>query len=103
MADTLYFSRDTKVYVEIGSTVWEIPVLDGFSFSQATNTSEITLNEMADSSGNSRRARQMFTDSYAPAEWSLALMFVHLYLLVLVRVRQTMLPIITQQKKFFGR
>ena len=70
MADTLYFSRDTKVYVEIGSDVWEIPVLDGFSFSQATNTSEITLNEMADSAGNSRRARQMFTDSYAPAEWS---------------------------------
>src|SRR6056300_1050537 len=70
MADTLYFSRDTKVYVEIGSAIWEIPVLDGFSFSQATNTSEITLNEMADASGNSRRARQMFTDSYAPAEWS---------------------------------
>ena len=44
MADTLYFNRETKVYVEIGSTVWEIPVLDGFSFSQATNTSEITLN-----------------------------------------------------------
>ena len=70
MADTLYFSRDTKVFVKIGSAVWEIPVLDGFSFSQATNTSEITLNEMADSAGNSRRARQMFTDSYAPAEWS---------------------------------
>lgn len=76
MADTLYFSRDTKVYVapldasgdEQG--VWEIPVLDGFSFSQSTNTSEVTLNEMSDSSGNSRRGRQMFTDSYAPAEWS---------------------------------
>ena len=25
---------------------------------------------MADSAGTSRRARQMFTDSYAPAEWS---------------------------------
>ena len=70
MADTLYFSRDTEVFVKIGSDIWEIPVLDGFSFSQATNTSEITLNEMADSSGNSRRGRQMFTDSYAPAEWS---------------------------------
>lgn len=70
MADTLFFSRDTKVFVEIGSTVWEIPVLDGFSFSQSTNASEVTLNEMADASGNSRRARQMFTDSYAPAEWS---------------------------------
>lgn len=70
MADTLYFSRDTKVYLKQGSNVWEIPVLDGFSFSQATNASEITLNEMSDASGVSRRARQMFTDSYAPAEWS---------------------------------
>ena len=70
MADTLYFSRDTKVYLAMGSDIWEIPVLDGFSFSQATNASEITLNEMADSAGKSRRARQMFTDSYAPAEWS---------------------------------
>lgn len=70
MADTLYFSRDTKVYAKQGAYLWEIPVLDGFSFSQATNASEITLNEMADSAGTSRRARQMFTDSYAPAEWS---------------------------------
>jgi len=70
MADTLYFSRDTKVFVKIGSDIWEIPVLDGFSFSQATNASEITLNEMSDTSGNSRRGRQMFTDSFAPAEWS---------------------------------
>ena len=70
MADTLYFSRDTQVFIKIGSAIWSIPVLDGFSFSQATNASEITLNEMADTSGNSRRGRQMFTDSYAPAEWS---------------------------------
>ena len=70
MADTLYFSRDTQVFVKIGSAIWTMPVLDGFSFSQATNASEITLNEMADTSGNSRRGRQMFTDSYAPAEWS---------------------------------
>ena len=70
MADTLYFSRDTKVYLAIGSNIWEIPVLDGFSFSQGTNASEITLNEMSDTNGNSRRGRQMFTDSYAPAEWS---------------------------------
>ena len=70
MADTLYFSRDTQVFIKIGSAIWSIPVLDGFSFSQATNASEITLHEMADTSGNSRRGRQMFTDSYAPAEWS---------------------------------
>lgn len=70
MSDVLYFSRDTKVFIEIGSAVWEMPVLDGFSFTQATNATEVTLNEMADSAGNSRRSRQMFTDSYAPAEWS---------------------------------
>jgi len=73
MADQFYFSRDTKVYMTpSGSTavMWELPVLDGFSFSQATNTSEITLNEMTDANGRSRRSRQMFTDSYAPAEWS---------------------------------
>ena len=73
----MFFSRDSKVFVapllangtEAG--VWEIPVLDGFSFSQATNTSEVTLNEMsADTAGTSRRGRKMFTDSYAPAEWS---------------------------------
>ena len=68
----LHFSRDTKVYLEKNGRVWEIPVLDGFSFSQATNASEITLNEMANSAGDSRRARQMFNDSYAPAEWSFA-------------------------------
>jgi hypothetical protein len=70
MAEQLYFSRDTKVYIEIGSAVWELPVLDGFSFSQATNTSEITLAEMEDSTGVSRRGRRAFNDSLAPAEWS---------------------------------
>ena len=70
MADNLFFSRDTRVLVSDGTVVWEIPVLDGFSFSQATNTSEITLNEMEASAGGSRRGRRMFNDSYAPAEWS---------------------------------
>lgn len=72
----MFFSRDTKVYVapllangtEAG--VWEIPVLDGFSFSQATNSSEVTLNEMSAGSNVSRRGRKMFNDSLAPAEWS---------------------------------
>ncbi len=72
MANNLFFSRDTRVIVGDGTTYWEIPVLDGFSFSQATNTSEITLNEMSSAAtGNaSRRGRRMFNDSYAPAEWS---------------------------------
>ena len=76
MADKLFFSRDTKVFITYTSATanlnkaWAVPVLDGFSFSQSTNTSEITLNEMANAAGTSRRGRQMFTDSYAPAEWS---------------------------------
>jgi hypothetical protein len=70
MADQLYFSRDTKVFIKIGSSIWEVPVLDGFSFSQATNASEVTLSEMSGTGGSSRRGRRMFTDSFAPAEWS---------------------------------
>jgi hypothetical protein len=70
MTDQLYFSRDSKVFIKKGSHVWEMPVLDGFSFSQATNASEVTLSEMSDTAGNSRRGRKMFNDSYAPAEWS---------------------------------
>ena len=68
--DTLYFSRDTKVFIKIGSAVWEVPVLDGFSFSQASNSTEVTLAEMEDTSGNSKRGRAMFNDSLAPVEWS---------------------------------
>ena len=70
MAQQLYFSRDSKMFLEFDSFVWEIPVLDGFSFSQATNSSEITLNEMESSGGVSRRGRRAFNDSLAPGEWS---------------------------------
>ena len=71
MADTFYYSRDTLVHLtDSAGAIYKIPVLDGFSFSQATNATEVTLNEMATSAGVSRRSRQMFTDSYAPAEWS---------------------------------
>ena len=70
MAEYLHFSRDSRLYMEKDGYVWSIPVLDGFSFSQATNASEITLNEMEDSSGRSRRGRKMFTDSLSAAEWS---------------------------------
>lgn len=72
MATQLYFSRDTKVYIEFNDKVWEVPVLDGFSFSQGNNTSEITLNEMESSGGISRRGRRAFNDSLAPGEWSLS-------------------------------
>tara|TARA_B100000497_G_scaffold127956_1_gene172020 strand:+ start:2096 stop:3547 length:1452 start_codon:yes stop_codon:yes gene_type:complete len=72
MAQQLFFSRDTKVYIKFGTKVWDLPVLDGFSFSQATNSSEITLAEMEGSGGSSRRGRKQFNDSLAPAEWSFA-------------------------------
>ena len=70
MAEQLYFSRDSKCYIEFDGVVWEIPVLDGFSFSQGNNTSEITLSEMESSAGVSRRGRRAFNDSLAPGEWS---------------------------------
>ena len=72
MATQLYFSRDTKVYIEFNNYVWEVPVLDGFSFSQGNNTSEITLSEMESTGGVSRRGRRAFNDSLAPGEWSLS-------------------------------
>ena len=70
-----FFSRDTKVFMKWAydsnnTALYELPVLDGYSFSQATNTSEVTLSEAANSSGYSKRGRAMFTDSFAPAEWS---------------------------------
>ena len=77
MATKLYFSRDTKVIAHVPmasagtkNMYYDIPVLDGFSFSQAMNTSEITLNEAQNTSGASRRGRAMFNDSFAPVEWS---------------------------------
>lgn len=46
---------------------WEIPVLAGYSFSQTTNSTEVTVNEAG---FTSRRARVMFNDSLAPVEFS---------------------------------
>jgi hypothetical protein len=49
---------------------FDIPLLEGFSFSQSTNASEITLSEMESTAGTSRRGRKAFNDSLAPVEWS---------------------------------
>ena len=73
MTATIQLSRDTHVYItQAGSTAvyWKIPVLDGYSFSQSTATTEVTLNEMQDANGNSNRGRAMFTTALEPAEWS---------------------------------
>ena len=66
----LFFSRDTRVFLAQGANTWEIPVLNGYSFTQTTNSSTITLAEMSDATGNSRRGQRVFNDSRAPAEWS---------------------------------
>jgi hypothetical protein len=66
----LFFSKDTQVFVQQGANIWQIPVLDGYDYGQDPNTSDVTVNEMADSAGNSRRGRKTFTDSFAPSEWS---------------------------------
>ena len=65
----LQFTRDVKVLMAKASDIWEIPVLDGFSFSQAVNSSEITVNEAGITS---RRARLLFNDALAPVEWSMS-------------------------------
>jgi hypothetical protein len=68
----LFFSRDTRVFLKQGVNIWEIPVLNGYSFTQTTNSSTITVAEMAScgSGGTSRRGQRVFNDSLSPAEWS---------------------------------
>lgn len=70
MANNIYFGRDTRVFLIQGANTWELAVLNGFGFTQSTNTSEVTLAEMTDAAGNSRRGRTVFNDSQAPADWS---------------------------------
>lgn len=66
----LFLSRDVRVFLELDSDIWEIPVLNGYSFSSSTNASTITLAEMSDASGTSRRGQRVLNDSTSPAEWS---------------------------------
>jgi len=76
----LQFTRNAKVYVElltaadVGQSpaptqvaIWQLGVLTGFSFSQSSNTSEVTVSEAG---STSRRASLTFNDSLAPVEWS---------------------------------
>jgi hypothetical protein len=73
----LQFTRNANVYVQLTDgaatptsiAVWKLTVLDGFSFTQSINSSEITINEAGTIS---RRARLLFNDSLAPVEWSMS-------------------------------
>lgn len=56
---TLHLSREVKVYLKFGTNFWELPVLNGFSFSQSTNTSDVTLAEFSDSNNVSRRGKEL--------------------------------------------
>lgn len=79
MAAQLQLSRDTEVFASVTDLptgeryYWKLPILDGFSFTQSTATTEVSISEMADLSGTSRRGRKMFTDAFEPAEWNMQL------------------------------
>lgn len=65
----LQFTRNAKVYLveSTGGQAWQVNVLEDFSFSQTVNSTEIVINEAG---ATSRRARLLFNDNLAPAEWS---------------------------------
>ena len=82
MADqNIFLQREARLFVQanaasdddtVDTKIFEIPILEGFSFSQSSNISEITISEASTGTGNtgSRRGRMAYTDSLAPAEFS---------------------------------
>lgn len=65
-----FFNRDTKMYIDDGTAIWEIPILEDYDFTQDTAVTEVELNEMASAAGVSRRGKRAFTDAFSPAEFS---------------------------------
>jgi len=69
----VFMSRDAKLYISIEeapSTIWRVPILDGFSFSQSSESSDITLTEANSSGGLSRRGKKTFNTGLSAAEFS---------------------------------
>lgn len=69
---TLYLSTVESSWDGAGSSLkdantFEIPILDGFSFSQATGTQNVTLNEAGTAP---RRGQKIFNTSLEPVDWS---------------------------------
>ena len=69
---TLYLSTVETAWDGVGSSLkdantFEIPILDGFSFSQATGTQNVTLNEAGTTP---RRGQKIFNTSLEPVDWS---------------------------------
>jgi hypothetical protein len=69
-------SRNAKLYVSTSQTIagltnantWEIPILDGFSFTAATTTQEI---EISEAGTTPTRGQQVFTTAIEPVDWSI--------------------------------
>jgi hypothetical protein len=69
-------SRNAKLYVTTSQTIagmnnsntWEIPVLDGFSFTANTGTQEI---EISEAGTTPVRGQQVFTTAIEPVDWSI--------------------------------
>ena len=69
-------SRSAKLYISTSQTIagitqnntWEVPVLDGFSFTANTATQEIEINEAGTTP---TRGQQVFTTAIEPVDWSI--------------------------------
>jgi hypothetical protein len=69
-------SRNAKLYISTSQTIagilqtntWEVPVLDGFSFTANTATQEI---EISEAGTTPTRGQQVFTTAIEPVDWSL--------------------------------
>ena len=78
MADTLYLSRDSKLFVSTpagfketdAALKWEVPILEGFSISQTDNSSEVTTSEAVGANGITSRGMHKFKTSTNPCEFS---------------------------------
>jgi hypothetical protein len=69
-------SRNAKLYISTSQTIagildsntWEVPVLDGFSFTAATTTTNI---EISEAGATPTRGQQVFTTAIEPVDWSI--------------------------------
>ncbi len=69
-------SRNAKLYISTSQTIagildsntWEVPILDGFSFTANTATQEI---EISEAGTTPTRGQQVFTTAIEPVDWSI--------------------------------
>jgi len=74
---TFSLVRDTRVFISTEAAIanmsdtntWQIPVLDGYSFTADTNVETVTVSEAGIS--NVARGQQAFTTAINPVEWAL--------------------------------